>query len=337
MPAQRRGDRGEGANVTEPTGGFQGPAQAETIGVNGQISRADQYRQLVLKAGNGAVLRLSDVATVYDGVANTRLAAWDGKQPAILLTITKEAGANVIETVDRVRALLPQLRAWMPAGIKMTVIQDRTATIRACVDDVQYHVGVTIALVLLVVLLFMRRLVPTVAAAVTVPLSICGTLAGMWFMGYLLDNFSLMALTISVGFVVDDAIVMIENIVRHIERGAAADAGGDRRLAPDRLHRGLHHPVAGGGVHPADLHGRHPRAAVSRIRDDPDHGDRRLGGGFADADADDLRPLDAARRRHSRRLGAPRPRDRTRACRRASLLMRARSAGRCAIRVSCCW
>ncbi len=207
------------ANVTEPTGGLQGPAQAESIGVNGQITRAAQYRQLVLKAGNGAVLQLSDVATVVDGVANTRLAAWDGKQPAILLTISKEAGANVIQTVDRVRALLPQLMTWMPAGIKLTVIQDRTATIRASVTDVQYTMGVTIALVLLVVLLFMRRLVPTLAAAVTVPLSICGTLAGMWFMGYLLDNFSLMALTVSVGFVVDDAIVMIENIVTHMERG----------------------------------------------------------------------------------------------------------------------
>ena len=207
------------ANVTEPTGGFQGLLQAETIGVNGQISRADQYRRLVLKAGGGAVLQLSDVATVTDGVANTRLAAWDGKQPAILLTISKEAGANVIQTVDGVKALLPRLMSWMPANIKLTVIQDRTATIRASVADVQYTLLVTIALVLLVVLLFMRRLIPTLAAAVTVPLSICGTLAGMWFMGYLLDNFSLMALTISVGFVVDDAIVMIENIVAHMERG----------------------------------------------------------------------------------------------------------------------
>ncbi len=207
------------ANVTQPTGGFQGKLQAETIGVNGQISRAEQYRRLVLKAGSGAVLQLSDVATVTDGVANTRLAAWDGKQPAILLTISKEAGANVIQTVDRVKALLPQLKAWMPANIQLTVIQDRTATIRASVADVQYTLLVTIALVLLVVLLFMRRLVPLLAAAVTVPLSICGTLAGMWFMGFLLDNFSLMALTISVGFVVDDAIVMIENIVTHMERG----------------------------------------------------------------------------------------------------------------------
>ncbi len=207
------------ANVIQPTGGFEGPMQAEMIGINGQIGHAAQYRGLVLKAGNGAVLRLSDVATVIDGVANTRLAAWDGKKPAILLTISKSAGANVIETNDRVRELLPQLMEWMPAGIKLTVIQDRTATIRASVADVQYTLLATIALVLMVVLVFMRRLVPIVAAAVTVPLSLCGTLAGMWFLGYSLDNFSLMALTISIGFVVDDAIVMIENIVRRVELG----------------------------------------------------------------------------------------------------------------------
>jgi multidrug efflux pump len=209
----------KGTNVLEPTGSFQGTDRAETIGVNGQLSQASEYAPLVLKAGNGAVLRLSDVATVIDGVANTRLAAWNGKQPAILLIITKQAGANVIETVDRIKQLLPQLMEWLPSNIKLTVIADRTTTIRSSVADVQYTMMITIALVLMVVLVFMRRLMSTFAAAVTVPLSICGTLAGMWFMGYMLDNFSLMALTISVGFVVDDAIVMIENIVRHRERG----------------------------------------------------------------------------------------------------------------------
>src|SRR5271166_2968477 len=209
----------KGTNVLQPTGAFQGPDRAETIGINGQISQASDYAPLVLKAGNGAILRLSDVATVIDGVANSRLAAWNGKQPAILLQITKEAGANVIETVNRIHELLPQLMEWLPANIKVTVISDRTTTIRASVADVQYTMLITIALVLMVVFVFMRRLLPTIAAAVTVPLSICGTLAGMWFMGYMLDNFSLMALTISVGFVVDDAIVMIENIVRHRERG----------------------------------------------------------------------------------------------------------------------
>lgn len=208
-----------GANVLEPLGGFQGTDRAETIGINGQMWQARQYAPLVIKTSSGAILRLSDVATVVNGTANTRLAAWDGKQPAILLTITKEAGANVIATVDGIRALLPQLLAWLPPDIQVSIISDRTTTIRASVEDVQWTMLITIALVLMVVLIFMRRLIPTLAAAVTVPLSISGTLAGMWFMGYTIDNFSLMALTVSVGFVVDDAIVMIENIVRHTERG----------------------------------------------------------------------------------------------------------------------
>ena len=297
----------KGTNVLEPTGSFQGPDRAETIGINGQISQASDYAPLVIKTGNGAVLRLSDVATVIDGVANTRLAAWNGKQPAILLTITKSAGANVIETVDRIKELLPQLMEWLPANIKLTVICRPHHDDPRLVADVQYTMLITIALVLLVVLVFMRRLVPTIAAAVTVPLSICGTLAGMWFMGYPLDNFSLMALTISVGFVVDDAIVMIENIVRHRERGVDSDARRADRLAADRLHRDVDQHLAGRGVHPADLHGRHHGPAVPRIRHDADHGDRRLGRGVADADADDLRPATCAATSQRRRTaGSPR-------------------------------
>ncbi len=207
------------ANVMGATGGFQGPDRAESVAMNGQIATAAEYAPLVLKTAGGAVVRLSNVATVIDGVANTRLAAWFGKQPAILLTITKSAGANVIETVENVKAVLPLLQSWIPPDIKLTILSDRTQTIRASVDDVQITLLITVTLVLLVVLLFMRRVVPTIAAGVTVPLSIAGTLAMMWLDGFALDNFSLMALTISVGFVVDDAIVMIENIVRHMEMG----------------------------------------------------------------------------------------------------------------------
>jgi len=207
------------ANTIGALGGFQGDERSETIGLNNQISQADEYRPLIVKTSKGAIMRLSDVASVTNGVANIRLAAWDGKEPAILLNITKSAGANVIETVDRINDLLPLLMRWLPNDIDVTVISDRTATIRASVNDVQWTLMITIGLVLLVVLLFMRRMVPTIAAAVTVPLSLSGTLAAMWAMGYAIDNFSLMALTISVGFVVDDAIVMIENIVRHMEQG----------------------------------------------------------------------------------------------------------------------
>ena len=207
------------ANVNGPIGGFSGSERAETLLLNGQITQAEDYAGLVLKSRNGATVRLSDVASVINGVANTKLAAWQGDHPAILLTITKTAGANVIETVDRVKAVLPQLLRWIPPGIKVATLSDRTATIRASVDDVEVSLLISIGLVLMVVALFMRRLVPTLAAAVTVPLSLAGTLAAMYLLGFSLDNFSLMALTISVGFVVDDAIVMIENIHRHREMG----------------------------------------------------------------------------------------------------------------------
>jgi multidrug efflux pump len=218
-----------GANITEATGSFQGPDRAEYIDVNGQMSDAAQYGEVVIKSVKGSAVQLKDVASVVDSVANVRLAAWENRTPAILLYISKTAGANVIETADRIKAELPQLLAWMPPDINVTIISDGTTTIRASVDDVQLNLLMSVALVLLVVLVFMRRVVPTLAAALTVPLSIAGTLAAMWMLGYSLDNFSLMSLTISVGFVVDDAIVMIENIARHVEMGktplAAAYAG----------------------------------------------------------------------------------------------------------------
>jgi hydrophobe/amphiphile efflux-1 (HAE1) family protein len=206
-------------NVLAPLGSFQTPDTAETIGLNGQISQAEELAPLVVRTNASGTIRLSDVASVVNASADSRVAAWDGTHSAVLLTIKKEADANVIDTVDGIKELLPRLMKWLPPDIKVTVISDRTTTIRASVRDVRITMLISIALVLMVVLIFMRRLVATTAAAVTVPLSICGTLVGMWFCGFAIDNFSLMALTISVGFVVDDAIVMIENIVRLMERG----------------------------------------------------------------------------------------------------------------------
>jgi multidrug efflux pump len=209
------------ANVLQPTGSFQGPKRSEEIMINGQISRATDYGRIVLRAHNGAILRLSDVAHVYDSVTNTRLAAFDGHDPAIILKVSKIAGANVIQTVDRVRAALPQLAKWISPEIHMKVLEDRTTTIRASTGDVQITLLITGALVLLTVFLFLRRIAATLAAAVTVPLSLAGTACGMWAMGFSLNNYSLMAVTISVGFVVDDAIVMIENISRLRDQGMA--------------------------------------------------------------------------------------------------------------------
>jgi multidrug efflux pump len=208
-----------GANVLAPLGGFQTPDTAETIGLNGQVSQAEELAPLIIHSSANGVVRLKDVASVINASADSRVAAWNGTESAVLLTVKKEAGANVIDTVDGIKELLPRLMAWLPPDIQVTTISDRTTTIRASVRDVRITLLISIALVLLVVLIFMRRLVATAAAAVTVPLSIAGTLVGMWFCGFSIDNFSLMALTISVGFVVDDAIVMIENIVRLMERG----------------------------------------------------------------------------------------------------------------------
>ncbi len=217
------------ANVTQPLGGFSGAARASMIGINGQLSHAGDYAGLILRSRNGAMLRLSDIAEIVDGVANTRLGAWSSEKPAVLIQISKDVDANVIDTVNRIDAAMPQLLGWMPPGMKVDVISDRTGTIRTSIADVEFTLLITVVLVLLVTLLFLRRAAPTIAAAITVPLSLAATLAGMWFLGYTLDNFSLIAITISVGFVVDDAIVMIENIVRRVDAGepamAAAIAG----------------------------------------------------------------------------------------------------------------
>ncbi|MDD2877607.1 MAG: efflux RND transporter permease subunit [Acidiphilium sp.] len=207
------------ANETEPIGVLQGKNTASIIAANGQLSTAAQYRRIVLKAKNGALLRLSDVASVVNSVANTQLAASADGQPAIIIEITKTTQANVIKTVEGIKALLPEARKWLPPSVYLTILTDRTATIRASVADIQLTLLITIILVLAVVTLFMRRLTPTIAAGVTVPLSLAGTVAVMWVLGFSLDNFSLLALTICVGFVVDDAIVMIENIVSQHERG----------------------------------------------------------------------------------------------------------------------
>ncbi|MEI6558804.1 MAG: efflux RND transporter permease subunit [Rhodospirillaceae bacterium] len=207
------------ANVDMPKGGFDGPETQATIGANDQLFTASDYRPLVLRAKNGAVVRLTAVASVSDGVENTRMAAWFNGDRAILVIIMKQAGANVIETVDRIKAVLPQLQEWMPAGSTLSVVSDRTESIRANVGDVEKTLMITVVLVVLVVLVSLGRFTPTLAASITIPLSLSATSAVMWLLGYSLDNISLMALTISVGFVVDDAIVMIENITRHIERG----------------------------------------------------------------------------------------------------------------------
>src|SRR6516162_8271085 len=207
-------------NAQGPLGEFNG-TRAETIASNDQLRTVGDYKNLVIKAKNGNVVKLPDIATIIEGTRNTQSAAWFNLQPAILLFITKQANANVIDTVDQVRALLPEIKRLIPAGIEMRILSDRTETIRASVHDMQATLAGSICMVMLVVFLFLRRTAPTVAAGVTVPLSLAGTCAAMWVAGFSIDNLSLMALAVSVGFVVDDAIVMIENVFRNLEAGSS--------------------------------------------------------------------------------------------------------------------
>ncbi|HEU5080942.1 MAG TPA: MdtB/MuxB family multidrug efflux RND transporter permease subunit [Opitutaceae bacterium] len=207
------------ANVNQAKGSFDGPARASTIDANDQLRSAEDYENLVVAYRNGAPIRVKDVAKVISAAENKQLAAWANTEPAIVLNIQRQPGANVIEVVDRIRALLPQLQASLPAAIDVSPLTDRTTTIRASVDDVQVELMISIALVVLVVFLFLRNLPATVIPGVAVPLSIVGTFAVMYLAGFSINNLTLMALTIATGFVVDDAIVMIENIARYIEEG----------------------------------------------------------------------------------------------------------------------
>ena len=208
-----------GANVAGPKGSLDGAHQSYSISANDQITAAATYRDIVVAFRNGAPVKISDLADVVDGLENTKVGAWYRGQPAIVLDVQRQPGANVIETVQRVRAELPRLRRAMPAGADLTIVNDRTTTIRASIHDVQFTLVLSIALVVLVVLIFLRTIRATIIAGVALPLSLIATFGVMWFCGFSLDNLSLMALTIGTGFVVDDAIVMIENIVRHMENG----------------------------------------------------------------------------------------------------------------------
>jgi multidrug efflux pump len=209
------------SNAAGPNGSFNGDKRSVTIGLNDQLRNASDYDPVVVKTVNGTVIRLSDIATIRPSVRNSRSAGWYNRDSSVLLIITKQGDANVIDTVDRIYALLPELKQFVPAGLEFSVLTDRTQTIRASIDDMQMTLAATIGLVMMVVFLFLRRAAPTAAAGVTVPLALASTCAAMWAAGFSIDNLSLMALAVSVGFVVDDAIVMIENSARYLEQGAS--------------------------------------------------------------------------------------------------------------------
>ena len=210
-----------GANVDQPKGTLNSPRQTYTLNTNDQLLTPEAYDSLILAYRNGSPVRVRDVGKAIDGPENNLIAGWYNQQRAIILAIQRQPGANVVDTVQRVKAMLPVLQASIPSAIKVNVISDRTETIRASVGDVQFTLLLTVALVVMVIFLFLRNFWATIIPAVTVPLSLVGTFAVLYALGYTLDNLSLMALSIAVGFVVDDAVVVIENIVRHLEEGAS--------------------------------------------------------------------------------------------------------------------
>jgi multidrug efflux pump len=206
-------------NVNTPKGTFDGPAQATTINANDQIDNAGQYANIIIAYRNGNPVRLSDVANIVRGPENAKLGAWANTTPAIILNVMRQPGANIIEVVDRIEGLLPRMLSTLPSAMDVGVISDRTITIRASVADVEFELALSIVLVVIVIFVFLRTLAGTIIPSLSVPLSLVGTLGVMYLLNFSLDNLSLMALTIATGFVVDDAIVMIENIARYVEEG----------------------------------------------------------------------------------------------------------------------
>ena len=207
------------ANVNQPKGSFDGPQRSFTLDANDQLRSPEAYKDLIVAYREGAPIRLRDVADIVDGAENRRLSAWANELPAVLINVQRQPGANVIEVVDRIKELLPQLTASLPSTLQVAVLSDRTETIRASVEDVQHELIFAIGLVVLVTFLFLRNVPATIIPSIVVPLSLVGTFGVMYLAGFSINNLTLMALTIATGFVVDDAIVMVENIARHLEMG----------------------------------------------------------------------------------------------------------------------
>ncbi|MDE1185015.1 MAG: MdtB/MuxB family multidrug efflux RND transporter permease subunit [Pantoea sp.] len=207
------------ANVNSAKGSLDGPTRSITLSANDQMTSAEDYRRLIISYNNGAPVRLGDIATIEQGAENSWLGAWANRQPAIVLNVQRQPGANIIATADNIRALLPSLTAALPKSVEVTLLTDRTTNIRASVADTQHELMLAIGLVVMIIYLFLRNVPATIIPAVAVPLSLVGTFAAMYFLGFSINNLTLMALTIATGFVVDDAIVVIENISRYLEKG----------------------------------------------------------------------------------------------------------------------
>jgi multidrug efflux pump len=280
------------ANVNQAKGSFDGPKQSIIIGANDQLFSAEQFRELIVAYRNNAPVKLSEVANVIDDVENVRQAAWRDTTPSVLLNIQRQPGANIIDVVDRIEAMLPQLKEALPADLQVDVLTDRTTTIRASVESVQHELLLTIGLVVLVIYSFLHSFRATIIPSAAVPLSIVGTFGIMYLMGYTLNNLTLMALTISTGFVVDDAIVMIENIMRYVEDGM------------DPLPASLKGASEIGFIDSTAVYGGCHRQAFPRICRDAQRDDFCIGNRLLDTHTDDVRTAaknhPQARRQQSR-------------------------------------
>ncbi len=297
----------ENTNANRPKGQIADDRRAWSISTTDQLLVADEYRPLIVAYRNGAPVRLDDIATVTDSVEDIRAAGLCDGKPSITVVVFRQPNANIIATVDRVLALMPQLEAAIPADMNLKVALDRTATIRASVHDVQFTLVISILLVILVVFVFLRDLRATFIPSIAVPVSLVATFGVMYLFDYSLDNLSLMALTIATGFVVDDAIVVIENIARHLEEGATPLEASLQGRAGNRLHGAFDQRFAGGRVHPHPADERHRGPVVPRIRRDAVRGDRRLAGRVADDDAHDVRPPAARSCRAEATVGCTAP------------------------------
>ncbi len=253
----------QNANVNLPTGTLYGAHRAYTVQASGQLTDAAAYRPQIVAYRNGAPIRLAQLGQVLDSVQNDKVGGWVTGDPGVVLAVQRQPGTNTVEVVNDVRKVIDSFRRELPASVKLTILYDRSQSIRNSVNDVQFTLLLTVALVVMVIFVFLRNLSATAIPSAALPLSIVGTFAVMALLGYSLDNLSLMAITLSVGFVVDDAIVMLENIFRHMEMGKSAVAGRAGRLARDRIHDPFDDFVAGRGLHPGAVHGRGDRPSAA--------------------------------------------------------------------------
>ncbi len=279
-------------NVNLPTGVLWGPRTALTVQATGQLDNANQFGDVIIAYRNGAPVHLNEIGRITDDVQNNKTASWYNGSRSIVLAIQRQPGTNTVDVANKVKAALSKLvDNEIPPSVQVSTLYDRSATIKASVDDVTFTLELTLFLVVAVIFLFLRNWSATIIPSLALPMSIIGTFSVMYMLNYSLDNLSLMALTLAVGFVVDDAIVMLENIVRHMEMGKTRMAGGDRRRGGSRLHDPVDDVLAGRGVHPVPVHGRHHRQAVPRVRGDDRRGDSGVRLRLADAHADAVEPV----------------------------------------------